>query len=148
METRLIPRRSERGSWTLEPLENRIRRLFDVSLPTLGVEEAIGWMPASELLEQEDEFVLTMELPGVRKEDVSIELENNVLTISGEKKDDTEEKSARRHMWERCYGGFTRTLALPSSVDPGAIEAAFDDGVLRVVLPKTREAKGRRIEIG
>jgi HSP20 family protein len=148
METKLVPRLAELSPWSLEPLENRIKRLFEMSFPTFSVEEAVGWMPPSELLEKEGEFVLTMELPGVKKEDVAIDLDHNILTISGEKKDSTEKKSARRHMWERSYGSFTRTLALPSNVEPGAIKADFKEGILTVELPKTKEAKGRRIEIG
>jgi HSP20 family protein len=91
--------------------------------------------------------VLKAELPGVDPKDVDIRIENNVLTISGERKFDSEVKKENYHRVERAYGTFTRSFTLPTMVDSGAVKAEFKDGVLRVTLPKREEAKPKQIQI-
>jgi HSP20 family protein len=91
--------------------------------------------------------VLKAELPGVDPKDVDIRIENNVLTLSGERKLDTEVQRENYHRVERAYGSFTRSFTLPSSVDTGNVKADFKDGVLRITLPKREEAKPKQIQI-
>lgn len=147
--TRYSPRETVSVSpWNeLGRVSNRLSRLFDDRWPSLA-NDRTGWFPAVNLEEMADEFVLTAELPGMDHDNVDLELENNVLTITGERMDDREEKADRRyHLWERTYGRFQRSFTLPRSVDPGNIDARFENGVLYVHMPKLEEAKGRRIQI-
>lgn len=133
----------------LDTLTNRLGRLFDE--PFAGtVDNGTPWMPAVNVEESGDALTLTAELPGMSRDDVEIELENNVLTIRGEKQIEREEGSEERryHLWERRHGSFQRSFSLPRTVDPDQISADFADGVLTVVMPKAAEARGRRIEIG
>lgn len=131
-----------------EDFQNRIRKLFgDVAVPGFYPTETLAFTPAVEVVETDGSIVLTAELPGMKKEDLTIELEDNLLTLKGEKKTEREEKEARYHVWERSYGSFERSFTLPRSVDAKAIIANFEDGVLTVTMAKTAEAKGKMIEI-
>lgn len=139
---------------TFEDLENRMRKMFEGNLfNTFETElpQAIGWMPATDIVEAEKELVLTAELPGLEKKDVEISVENGVLTLRGEKTEQKEEKDEEKkyHLFERSYGAFQRSFTLPRTVDANKITAEFATGVLTVHLPKTAEAvtKGRKIEI-
>lgn len=125
-------------------IEDLLRRMGRMPVPS--VSEAL-WEPSVELLEGADEYVFTAELPGVKQEDVEVDVHGGYLTVKGEKKEETEKKEKRYHVWERCYGEFERTIALPPSVAGEKIRAEFKDGVLTVRLPKTKEAQGRKIEI-
>jgi HSP20 family protein len=133
----------------LEDVSSRLARFFEDG--SLRSPESGGgnWMPSVNVTETKDNLVLTAELPGMREENVSIELENNVLTISGEKMEErTEGEEERRyHVWERSYGAFRRSFTLPRTVKADEITARFHNGVLTVDLPKAAEAKGRKIEI-
>jgi HSP20 family protein len=106
-------------------------------------------MPAVSVSEAKDELLLTAELPGLTEDDITVELENNVLTVSGEKNEVREEDDEERkyHVYERSYGSFSRSFTLPRTVDGQNIVATFDHGILTVKLPKVAEAKGRKIEI-
>lgn len=130
----------------LEEMSSRLNRFFvdDFPTPTAG-----GlWAPPVNVSEGSDELVLTAELPGVRQEDVDIDLENNVLTIRGEKREERNEgEEGRYHLWERRYGSFQRSFTLPRTVKGDAIRATFRDGILTVHMPKAAEAKGRKISI-
>ena len=99
--------------------------------------------------ETKEELILTAELPGLAEEEIHLELENDVITISGEKAEErTEDDEERRyHLWERSYGSFRRSFTLPRAVSGNEVSAVFDNGVLTVRLPKVAEAKGRTIEI-
>ncbi len=144
--TKYSVRRPTYPAWNeLDEMTNRLSRLFDDSF--VGA-RAGRWMPAVAVSETKDELLLTAELPGMSEDDISIELENNVLTISGEKTEVREENEEDRkyHVFERSYGSFTRSFTLPRTVDGSGIVARFDNGVLSVTLPKMPEAKGRRIE--
>jgi HSP20 family protein len=142
-------RRPVYPSWTeFDDMTNRLSRLFEE--PFFGtVPHAGRWMPAVSVSETKDELLLTAELPGMKEEDISVELENNVLTVSGEKTEVREEDDEERkyHLFERSFGSFTRSFTLPRTVDGAQIIATFDNGVLTVKLPKVPEAKGRKIEI-
>ncbi len=137
----------------MEALPNRIRRMFDDAFFGMepSVAQTIGLMPPAEIVENKNELVLTLELPGMTKKDVEVDFEDGVLTIRGEKTETRKEGDEERkyHLWERTYGGFTRSFTLPNTVDPTGIAAGFENGVLTVKLPKTPEAKakGRKIEI-
>ncbi len=114
----------------------------------LGGVEGTSWLPRVNIEETKESLLLTAELPGLRREDVEIEVENNVLTLRGRKDEVRNEKDERRyHVWERKYGAFQRSFSLPRSVKSDAITASFENGVLHVEMPKVAEAKGRKIEI-
>jgi HSP20 family protein len=105
------------------------------------------WTPAMDLVETEDNYVLRADLPGVSEGDVKIELDDNVLTISGERKSAHKEAKEGYYRVERAYGSFSRTLTLPEGVDADAISASFDRGVLEVRVPKPEQRKPRKVEI-
>jgi HSP20 family protein len=108
------------------------------------------WAPPVSVAETGDELIFTAELPGLSENDVSIDIENDVLTISGEKTEERTEGEEERnyHVWERSYGSFRRSFTLPRAVNTADASAEFENGVLEIRLPKAAEAKGRRIEIG
>jgi HSP20 family protein len=106
-----------------------------------------AWMPPCDVFEDKEAVRIILEVPGVKPEDVRLSLENNMLTIRGEKKQVAEEKAERVHRYERSYGVFERSFALPSTVDADKIEARYDSGVLAVTLPKAERARPRQIEI-
>jgi HSP20 family protein len=133
----------------LEEVSNRLSRLFSDS-PFAGPGDGGIWTPPMSVSETSDELILSAELPGMDESNVTVELENNVLTISGEKTEErTEGEEERRyHLWERSYGAFKRSFTLPRTVSSDEAKATFENGVLMVRLPKVEEAKGRRIQIG
>jgi len=106
-----------------------------------------AWTPSVDIFENKDQVVLEAELPGMKPEDVNISIENNVLTIQGERKFEKKEEGDNYHRIERRYGSFTRSFTLPPTVDTEKITAEFDNGVLRLTIAKREEAKPRRIEI-
>jgi len=137
----------------LETLGNRMRSFFDY--PTFYAPSVFAapllengeWFPAVELAESDKEFVLAAEIPGMSKEHVDISIEDNVLTLKGEKKFETEEEHDRMHIRERRYGKFERSFTLPRNVDAGKIKAEYQDGVVEIHMPKGPDAQGRKIEI-
>jgi HSP20 family protein len=137
----------------LGTIQNEMNRLFNTffDTPTTaqgnGATSARRWIPAMDLVETEGEFVLRADLPGLTESDVNIELEDNVLTISGERKADQEYRKDGYYRFERSYGSFRRALTLPDGVDPEAVKAAFDHGVLEVRVPKPEERKPRKVAI-
>jgi HSP20 family protein len=106
-----------------------------------------AWLPACDVFEDKDSVKIVAEVPGVTPEDVKISLENNVLTIRGEKKQQAEESSERVHRYERTYGTFERAFSLPTSVDPERIAATYTNGILTVSLPKAERARPREIPV-
>lgn len=140
------------GFRDLLSLQDRMNHLFDESARGVnrGREEewATGaWAPAVDIYEQGGDLVLKAELPGVDPKDVDVRIENNVLTLKGERKVDNEVKRDSYHRVERAYGSFTRAFTLPTSVDTTKVKADFRDGVLRVVLPKREESKPKQVQI-
>ena len=133
-----------------EPFSSEINRLFDTLFePANGnANRSQRWAPAMDLVEAEDHFVLKADLPGLGEEDVAIEIQDNVLTVSGERKAEHERKEKGFYRLERSFGRFSRSLTLPEGVNADAIKASFDKGVLAVSIPKPEERKPRRIEIG
>jgi HSP20 family protein len=106
-----------------------------------------AWFPAVDVMEDQDSVRVVAEIPGVRPEDIHVSLENNLLTLRGEKRQESERSSERVHRYERTYGSFERSFVLPSTVDPDRIEARYDAGVLTVTVPKAEQARPREIPI-
>jgi HSP20 family protein len=105
------------------------------------------WAPLVDISEDEKEFLVKAELPGLKKEEVKVTIDNGVLTISGERKTEKEEKTKRLHRVERAYGKFERSFTLPDTADPGKVKADFEDGVLQVHLAKSEKAKATAREV-
>jgi HSP20 family protein len=136
----------------LVALQDRMNRLFDESYRGRSSSEedwALGgsWAPAVDIYEKDGNIVLTAELPGVDAKDVDVRVENNVLTLRGERKFSDEVKRESYHRVERSYGTFTRSFTLPNVVATDQIKADFKDGMLKLILPKREEAKPRQISI-
>jgi HSP20 family protein len=106
-----------------------------------------SWYPACDVFEDKEAIKIVAEVPGVTADDVKISLENNLLTIRGEKKQQAEERTERVHRYERSYGLFERTFALPSTVDPDRIQASYQNGILTVSVPKAERARPREIPV-
>ena len=106
-----------------------------------------AWFAPTDVSEDTDGIQISMELPGVEPDDVRLSLENNILTIQGEKRHQSDQKNERVHRFERTYGTFERTFVLPSTVDPDKIDAGYENGVLRVTIPKAERAKPREIQV-
>jgi HSP20 family protein len=107
-----------------------------------------GWLPAVDIFETKDhEFVIKAELPDMKREQITVTFENSVLTLSGERKTEFDDRSGALHRSERSYGTFTRSFTLPASVDGDRISAAYKDGVLTVRIPQREEAKPKQIEV-
>jgi len=133
-------------------LQNEMNRLFNTvfDAPSAGNGGSTlrRWMPAMDLVETADHFVLRADLPGLAEDDVKIEFEDGTLTVSGERKSEHEAKGEGYYRVERAFGSFSRSLTLPQGIDPEAVTASFDRGVLEISIPKPEEKKPRRIEIG
>jgi HSP20 family protein len=137
----------------LGTIQNEMNRLFntffDQPNPT-GRNISSGarrWIPAMDLIESGDRYVLRADLPGLSDEDVNVQLEDNVLTISGERKAEHETQQEGYHRLERAFGGFARSLTLPEGVDPDGVQAHFDRGVLEIRIPKPEQKKPRQVHI-
>ena len=131
-------------------LQDRMNRMFDPTFRGATEEDwALGgsWAPAVDIYEKDGNIVLKAELPGVDPKDVDVRVENNLLTLRGERKFDSEVKRDNYHRVERAYGAFSRSFTLPNVVDTGNIKAEYRDGVLHMTLPKREEAKPRQIQI-
>jgi HSP20 family protein len=135
----------------LSTLQNEMNRLFgtvfDTPAPSNGG-TLRRWMPAMDLIESEEHFVLRADLPGLSESDVNIEVEDRVLTVSGERKAEQTESKEGYHRIERAFGSFSRSLTLPEGIDADAVTANFDRGVLEVRIPKPEQRKPRKISIG
>ena len=146
--------RPELNVWSpfrhLSMLRDEIDRLFDSPLNALtsnSQQFLSGWLPSIDLYEDRDHLVLRAEIPGMKKEDIDISLHGDVLTLSGERKEDEAFEKAETYRTERFLGKFQRSLTLPVSVDANKVQAAYKDGILTVTLPKAEEAKPKHIEV-
>jgi HSP20 family protein len=136
----------------LNTIQNEMNRLFNTffdapATPGNGPAPQRRWIPAMDLVETDEDFVLRADLPGLSEEDVNIELEDNVLTISGERKAEHEVRKEGYYRVERAHGSFSRSLTLPEGVDPERVRASFDRGVLEVKIPKPEQRKPRKVTI-
>ncbi len=105
------------------------------------------WMPAIDMYEKDDRFVVKVELPGMEKDEIDISVTGNMLTIKGERKEEREKKEENYYLSERSYGRFFRNIPLPSNADANKIEATFNDGVLEIDIPKMPESQAKKVEI-
>lgn len=131
-------------------LQDRMNRLFRESYGPEGRDESLTtsqFAPPVDVYEDEHNVVLKVEVPGIDEKDIDVQVENNVLTVHGERKVEKEEKEENFRRIERQYGSFTRTFTLPSTVDAERIQADYDKGVLKIVLPKKAEAKPKQIKV-
>lgn len=139
-----------------EPLFNFIDRFFNDSAPNGLSNQPTDvfptnrtWLPPVDIYETDDAFVATADLPGLTKDDLEIDLENNLLTVSGERRFEksTEDDKGKFRRVERAYGSFRRSFNLPTTVDASAVKATFADGVLTLEMPKAEVAKARKIQV-
>jgi len=134
----------------LRMLQDEVNRLFSSNLSGAFSDQGIArgaWAPSVDIYENKDQIVLEAELPGMNREDFDLSLENNVLTLRGERRFEKKDESDNYHRVERSYGSFTRSFTLPQTISPENVTAEYKNGVLRVLLQKREEIKARRIEI-
>lgn len=136
----------------MEDLQKRLTSIFGLApgRAANGKEENMTvaqWLPLVDITEDDNQYLIKAELPEVRKEDVKVTVENGVLTISGERKFEKEEKEKRYHRIERAYGSFTRSFSVPDDADDSKVSADFKDGVLTVRLTKSEKARPKAIEV-
>ena len=135
----------------LEEMSNRLNRIFHRPARRTGNgKEALtiaDWAPSVDISETDSEYLIKGELPGVKKEDVKVMLQDGVLTIQGERKQEKEEKGKKFHRVERSYGSFVRSFTLPDYVDDAKVKAEFKEGILNLHLPKSEKAKPKAIEV-
>jgi HSP20 family protein len=133
---------------TIQTEMNRLfNSLFDTPTRPANLAARRRWTPAMDLVEEGDHYVLRADLPGLSENDVNIELESDVLRISGERRSESTDEKAGYRRVERSYGSFSRSLTLPEGVNPEAVEAQFDRGVLEVRIPKPEQVKPRKVTI-
>ncbi|MEX1244456.1 MAG: Hsp20/alpha crystallin family protein [Thermoanaerobaculia bacterium] len=134
----------------MEEVSDRLNRFLGGRTRANGERESLvvtDWMPPVDIQEIETEYLVKAELPEVRKEDVKVTVENGVLTIQGERKQEKEEKGKKFHRVERSYGTFLRTFTVPVDAEENKVAADFKDGILRVHLPKTEKSRPKAIEV-
>src|SRR5256714_12737218 len=134
----------------LRTLQDEVNRLFTGSIPRTFDEEGIArgaWSPSVDIYENKEQIVLEAELPGMKREDFELSVENNVITLRGERQFEKKEDSDNYHRVERSYGSFTRSFTLPQTVSAEGATAEYKNGVLRVTLPKREETKARPIQV-
>lgn len=144
MITRIDPFRE------LASLQDRFTTFFE-NLSDVSAKDQLAtgtFVPAVDIYEDEHNLVLKLEVPGLNEEDLNVSLENNTLTVTGERKFEKEEKEENFHRIERRYGSFTRTFRLPNTVDVEKVEAGYDKGILKITLGKRAEAKPKQIKVG
>jgi HSP20 family protein len=136
----------------MDDLQQRLTSIFGLAprRVTNGKEEAMTvaqWLPVVDITEDNEQYLIKTELPEVKKEDVKVTVENGVLTISGERKFEQEEKNKKYHRIERSYGSFTRSFSVPDDADDAKVSAEFKEGVLTVRLTKTEKARPKSIDV-
>jgi HSP20 family protein len=132
----------------LVTLSDRLNRALAEPAGPFATNTSYGsWSPPVDIFERPDGLVIRAEIPGVQKEEIDVRIENNVLTLHGERRREAGFDESSAHRLERVFGAFTRSFSLPATVDSGKISAAYRDGVLEIVLPKADEAKPKRIQI-
>lgn len=128
-------------------IQSQLNRLFDDGSSRIDSSRGTGWLPPVDVHEDSERLLFKVDLPGIRKDEVSVRVDGGVLTIEGSRKLDLEEKRQGYHRVERAYGKFSRSFALPDSVSTEEIRAELREGVLEIALAKRKEAKPRTIEI-
>lgn len=133
--------------WGLSNIHRDIDSLFESVWKPVRLEKNFDFAPACDIEETETHYQVSVDLPGVKKEDIHLEVKDNMLMISGEKKDERKTTEGKRHITERYYGSFSRAFTLPSQVASDKVEAMFKEGVLQVSVPKAENAKSKKISI-
>jgi HSP20 family protein len=129
-------------------MQHEMNRFFDEFFGEGRAELAEGaWMPSVDVSETDTEMKVRAELPGMTQDDIELNLQDNVLTLKGEKKQEKKEGKEDYHRMECCYGSFTRSFTLPASVEQDKVQASFKDGILEITLPKSEETKPKKISI-
>jgi HSP20 family protein len=131
----------------INQLQQQMERLWSETQATQEREAAAGWQPVVDIFETENELTLLSELPGVEQSEIKLSVDNNVLTLSGERKLADSAKQLKAHRQERPMGAFQRSFSLPANFDPSKIVANFSEGILKISLPKKAEARARQIPI-
>jgi HSP20 family protein len=134
----------------LEEMSDRLNRMVARPVTKTSGKEALtvaDWMPTVDISETAGEYVIQAELPEVKKDDVKVTLEEGVLTIQGQRRQEKDEKTTKYHRIERSYGTFVRSFSLPDQVNESGVKAEFKDGVLNLHIPKSEKAKPRAIEV-
>jgi len=143
-----IRRRGQDVFGELTGMQQEMNRLFDEFFGERQGEMAeCSWNPMVDVSETETEIRVRAELPGLTQDSIEINLQDNVLTLTGEKKQEEKEEQENFHRVERCYGSFTRSFTLPAAVKSDAVQATFKNGVLLITLPKAEEAKPKKIAV-
>lgn len=135
---------------SMTSLQDRINRIFDDVVRSKDVEDDMNlytWKPAVDIYDDKDSLVITAELPGVDKKDVSVEIKDNIVSIKGERLKDKEINEENYYRKERSYGSFYRAFTLPSAVNSDKINAVFKDGMLKVEIPKSEEDKPKQVSV-
>ncbi|WP_413292376.1 Hsp20/alpha crystallin family protein [Bdellovibrio sp. HCB185ZH] len=134
--------------WTTRNLASGISSMFDEMEHLTKIYDDRDFTPACDLTENDTHYFMSMDVPGLQKDDIKIDITNNLLTVSGERKRATSNDSNRKfQLFERRYGFFKRSFSLPSSIESAKVEARYENGVLELYLPKTETARPRKIEI-
>jgi len=135
---------------SLDNIQDEVSRVFDSFFDArayAGRSADRGWDPDVDIVEDKDKVLVKIDLPGIEKDDIKVSVEENILTIKGERKDEKEEQDKSYHRVERVYGSFCRSFSLPSMVDAQSIKANYKNGVLSIDLPKAEEVKPKEIPI-
>jgi len=131
-------------------LRERMNRLFEDAFAARGEEKELvsgTWTPSVDIYETENELVLSAEIPGLAEKDVEIKIEDNTLTLQGERKFEKETKEENYHRIERAYGSFYRSFTLPNYIDQDKIKAEHENGILKIIMPRKSELKPRKVKI-
>ena len=128
-------------------LSNRLNRSVNDPFPQRTEDSFGAWAPPVDIFERQDHLVIRAEVPGIQKEDMDVRIENGVLTLHGERKEEKDVNEVNAHLVERVYGSFTRSFSLPTTVDATKVTAVYKDGVLEVTVPKIETAKPKKVEI-
>ena len=132
----------------LSTLHNEIERLFETPFSELTASQLLsGWTPRLDVYEDKDNVYVKAELPGLKREEIELSVHDGTLSLSGERKNETKTEGTEQYQAERFFGRFQRTISLPAPIATDKVKAEYKDGILTVTLPKTEEAKPRKIEV-
>lgn len=143
----IIRWRSRRGLWGFQDEMNRMFDEFPGCVPARLEEEEGVWSPSVDISEDNNSITINAEIPGMSKDDIKVNIQDNTITLKGEKRQEKEEGNANCHRVERSYGAFMRSFTLPTPVQSDKVKASYKNGILKIVLPKTEEVKPKEIPI-
>ncbi|MCB1188647.1 Hsp20/alpha crystallin family protein [bacterium] len=146
MTTKIVTRRPS-GNWTGNEIDRMFERFFGEMMPAETRPSGSVWSPSVDVKEDEQQFTVLVELPGLKSSEIEVQVENNVLFISGERRMEEKKEGENWHFVERSYGSFSRSFRLPKNVDSEAVKASYTDGMLSISIPKAEEARPRKVEI-